>query len=94
MAKKEYFDKKYKEGKFKWFFQTVGCIPVDRTTKDEFAKTSALEVLKESKALGIFSLPLILGLNQNLYIGDRITLNIFYAVNLFSIFILLNFITY
>ena len=54
MAKKEYFDKKYKEGKFKWFFETVGCIPVDRTTKDENAKSKAIQVLKESKALGIF----------------------------------------
>ena len=54
MAKKEYFDKKYKEGKFAWFFRLSGCIPVDRTIKDEDAKSSALEVLKESKALGIF----------------------------------------
>ena len=54
MAKKEYFDKKYKEGKFAWFFRLSGCIPVDRTTKDEEAKSSALQVLQESKVLGIF----------------------------------------
>ena len=54
MAKKEYFDKQYKEGKFAWFFRLSGCIPVDRSTKDEDAKSSALEVLNESKALGIF----------------------------------------
>lgn len=54
MAKKEYFDKQYKEGKFAWFFRMSGCIPVDRTTKDEDAKSSALQVLNEQKALGIF----------------------------------------
>ena len=54
MAKKEYFDKQYKEGKFAWFFRMSGCIPVDRSTKDEDAKSSALEVLNEQKALGIF----------------------------------------
>ena len=54
MAKKEYFDKKYKEGKFAWFFRMSGCIPVDRTTKDEDAKSSALEVLNNKHALGIF----------------------------------------
>ena len=54
MAKKEYFDKKYKEGKFAWFFRLAGCIPVDRTIKDESAKSSAIEVLKEGKVLGIF----------------------------------------
>ena len=54
MAKKEYFDKQYKEGKFAWFFRLSGCIPVDRSTKDEDAKSSALEVLNEQKALGIF----------------------------------------
>lgn len=54
MAKKEYFDKQYKEGKFAWFFRTVGCIPVDRSTKDENAKSSAIEVLNNKHALGIF----------------------------------------
>ena len=50
MAKKEYFDNK----KVAWFFKLVGCIPVDRTKKDENAKTSALNVLKSGHALGIF----------------------------------------
>ena len=54
MAKKEYFDKKYKEGKFAWFFRQTGCIPVDRSKKDEQATTSAIEVLKNKEALGIF----------------------------------------
>ena len=50
MAKKEYFDNK----KTKWFFQLAGCIPVDRSKKDEDAKESALEVLRNGYALGIF----------------------------------------
>ena len=50
MAKKEYFDSK----KTKWFFQIAGCIPVDRSIKDEDAKESAIEVLKNGYALGIF----------------------------------------
>ena len=54
MAKKEYFDKQYKEGKFSWFFRMAGCIPVDRTTKDEEAKSSAIQVLNSNNALGIF----------------------------------------
>lgn len=54
MAKKEYFDKKYKEGKFSWFFKQTGCIPVDRSKKDEQATRSALEVLKNEEALGLF----------------------------------------
>ncbi len=54
MAKKEYFDKQYKEGKFPWFFRGAGCIPVDRSKKDEEATASALEVLHEGKALGLF----------------------------------------
>lgn len=49
MAKKEYF-----ESKFAWFFRAVGCIPVDRSKKDEEATTSALEVLKNGKVLGLF----------------------------------------
>lgn len=49
MAKKEYFD-----GKMAWFFKSVGCIPVNRQIKDENAKNSALEVLKENGAIGIF----------------------------------------
>lgn len=54
MAKKEYFDKKYKEGKFPWFFKQTGCIPVDRSKKDDKAIESALEVLKNQKVLGLF----------------------------------------
>lgn len=49
MAKKEYFD-----GKFAWFFKMVGCIPVDRSKKDEAATSSALEVLNNNQALGLF----------------------------------------
>ena len=49
MAKKEYFD-----GKFAWFFKMVGCIPVDRSRKDENAKKKALEVLNNGYALGLF----------------------------------------
>lgn len=49
MAKKEYF-----EGKLSWFFKFVGCIPVDRTKKDENAKTKAINVLNNSGAIGIF----------------------------------------
>lgn len=49
MAKKEYFD-----GKFAWFFRMVGCIPVDRSRKDENAKKKALEVLNNGYALGLF----------------------------------------
>lgn len=54
MAKKEYFDSKYKEGKFPWFFKGAGCIPVDRSKKDDEAVTSALEVLSKGQALGLF----------------------------------------
>jgi len=54
MAKKEYFDPAYKEGKFPWFFKGVGCIPVDRSKKDEEATKEALEVLKNSEVLGLF----------------------------------------
>ena len=54
MAKKEYFDKQYKEGKFPWFFKGAGCIPVDRSKKDTEAVDSALEVLNKGYALGLF----------------------------------------
>lgn len=50
MAKKEYFDSK----KTRWFFKSVGCIPVDRTSKDTNAVESALEVLEKGGAVGIF----------------------------------------
>lgn len=50
MAKKEYFDNK----KVAWFFKMGGCIPVDRSKKDENAKAAALEVLSNGVALGLF----------------------------------------
>ena len=49
MAKKEYFD-----GKFKWFFKITGCIPVNRQIKDENATNLAIEVLNNSGAIGLF----------------------------------------
>lgn len=49
MAKKEYFD-----GKFAWFFKFVGCIPVDRSKKDENSKKCAFSVLSRGGAIGIF----------------------------------------
>ncbi|MBP5678941.1 MAG: 1-acyl-sn-glycerol-3-phosphate acyltransferase [Bacilli bacterium] len=54
MAKKEYFDPQYKEGHHGWFFRSAGCIPVDRTIKDEEATHAALEVLQHDHALGLF----------------------------------------
>jgi len=50
MAKKEYFD----SWKSKWFFKGVGCIPVDRSKKDEHAVGSALDALNKGNILGIF----------------------------------------
>ena len=50
LAKKEYFDNK----KVAWFFKASGCIPVDRSKKDDDATSQALEVLKNDHALGIF----------------------------------------
>lgn len=50
MAKKEYFDNK----KVAWFFKGVGCISVDRSKKDDKAVNSALNILKNSGAIGIF----------------------------------------
>lgn len=49
MAKKEYF-----EGRHAWFFRMVGCIPVDRSKKDDGAVKAALDVLKKKEALGLF----------------------------------------
>ena len=49
MAKKEYFD-----GKFRWFFKMMGCISVNRAIHDDNAKEEALNVLRDGKALGIF----------------------------------------
>lgn len=50
MAKIEYFNDK----KISWFFKNTGCIPVNREIKDEFAKSSALDVLNKGLVLGIF----------------------------------------
>ena len=50
MAKKEYFDKKSTA----WFFKMAGCIRVDRTIHDDVAKSEAINVLLDGKALGIF----------------------------------------
>ena len=50
MAKKEYFDNK----KTAWFFKRTGCISVDRQHKDEHAKESAIAVLKDKGAIGLF----------------------------------------
>ncbi|NCC70847.1 1-acyl-sn-glycerol-3-phosphate acyltransferase [bacterium] len=49
MAKKEYFD-----GKFAWFFKTVGCISVNREIKDVDSKNKAIDLLNENYAVGIF----------------------------------------
>lgn len=49
MAKKEYFD-----GKFAWFFKLAGCIPVDRSRRDISSAMSAMRVLKNDGAIGIF----------------------------------------
>lgn len=50
MAKKEYFDNK----KVAWFFKSAGCISVDRSKKDDMAVKSALEVLNNGGAIGLF----------------------------------------
>ena len=49
MAKKEYFDSKEA-----WFFRLVGAIPVDRSKKDEEAVNSAINILNNGGAIGIF----------------------------------------
>ncbi len=49
MAKKEYFD-----GNLAWFFKSVGCIPVNRKIKDNNAVSSAIAVLNEGGAIGLF----------------------------------------
>ncbi len=50
MAKKEYFDNK----KVAWFFKGTGCISVDRSKKDDTAVSTALSVLKDNGAIGLF----------------------------------------
>lgn len=49
MAKKEYFD-----GKLAPLFKFVGCIPVDRSRRDFSSAMSAMRVLKNKGAIGIF----------------------------------------
>ena len=49
MAKKEYF-----EGKLAPFFRAVGCIPVDRSKRDFSSAKSAMKVLRDGGAIGIF----------------------------------------
>ena len=50
MAKKEYFDNK----KTAWFFKGAGCIPVDRSKKDDAATAAALDTLNSGGAIGLF----------------------------------------
>ena len=49
LAKKEYFDSSYA-----LFFKLMGCISVNRQIKDNKATSSALEVLRNGGAVGIF----------------------------------------
>ena len=49
LAKKEYFD-----GKFAWFFKACGCISVNRSIKDTEASNTAINLLKEGFAIGLF----------------------------------------
>ena len=48
MAKKELIDK------YGWFFNRVGIIPVDRTTKNDEAMANAIELLNHGEVVGIF----------------------------------------
>lgn len=50
MAKKEYFDDKRKA----WFFKLTGCISVDRTRKDPKSVETAISVLEDNGAIGLF----------------------------------------
>lgn len=75
MAKKEYF-----ESKFAWFFKNVGCIPVDRSKKDEMATNKAIEVLNNNLALGLFPEGTRNGLKEekikeiyNVYLKDNLS---------------------
>lgn len=49
MAKDEYF-----KGPQRWFYRIACCIPVNRSIKDEYAKSEARKVLESGGALGIF----------------------------------------
>ena len=44
----------FKDWKTRWFFKSVGCIPVNRSIHDDVAKEEAMNVLRDGKALGIF----------------------------------------
>ena len=50
LAKDEYFKNK----KTRWFFKSVGCIPVNRQIHDQEAKEAALEVLRAGGTIGLF----------------------------------------
>lgn len=50
MAKKELFGNKFTN----WFFRSMGCIPVNRSIKDNNAKIEAIDILNDNKVLGIF----------------------------------------
>lgn len=50
MAKKELFENKFTN----WFFRSMGCIPVNRSIKDNNAKIEAIDILNDNKVLGIF----------------------------------------
>ncbi len=50
LAKKEYFDSPLK----RFLFSHVGCIPVDRSKKDEYASMEAKNVLNKMSAIGLF----------------------------------------
>ena len=50
LAKDEYF----KNNKTRWFFKSVGCIPVNREIHDKEAKEAALEVLRDGGVVGLF----------------------------------------
>ena len=49
MAKKEYFD-----GHFAWFFKITGCISVNRSAKDSKATNTAIDILRQDGAIGLF----------------------------------------
>ncbi len=50
LAKKELFDKK----KSAWIVKAMGCIPVNRKTKDSNALETAYKYLENEKCIGIF----------------------------------------
>lgn len=49
LAKKEHFD-----GPKRFFFENVGCVPVDRNNKDEHAKQVMINLLNEGNIVNIF----------------------------------------